>query len=132
MPKKTTKAKKIEVEYEINKYRIGVISRTQTQDPRDIAIITLWFEDEVHGYINFFPNDVELPNPNYNKTKKVINLYFHVEQFDVISDLLRNEKPLFIEYSSPPPFATLRSGQEPIGEEETLFYPRNDSEEAPN
>ncbi|NVM56363.1 MAG: hypothetical protein HWN66_21880 [Candidatus Helarchaeota archaeon] len=118
------KAKKTEIEYEIDKYTIGLFSRPATPDPSDIAIITLWEGNQIRGYINFFPNNAALPNPSYNKEKKVIRLYFHIDHFDVINDMLRNEKPLFIEYNSPPPFATLRSGKEPIGEEEKLIYPR--------
>jgi len=45
-------------------------------------------------------------------------------QFPIIVDILRNEKPLFIEYSEPPPTGILRSGKEPIGEEEKLFHPK--------
>ena len=118
------KAEKVEIEYEVDKYTIGLFSITQTPDPKDIAIISLWEGAKIRGYINFFPNNAALPNPSYDKEKEVIRLYFHVDHFDVISDMLRSEKPLFIEYRSPPPFATFRSGKEPIGEEETLFYPR--------
>ncbi|TFG04585.1 MAG: hypothetical protein EU536_04325 [Promethearchaeota archaeon] len=125
MPKaKQPIGKKIEVEYEVTKYAIGLFSRPHSRDPHDIAIISLWEEDSIRGYLNFFPNTVDLPNPSYNEKDKVVQLYFHVEHFDVICDLLRNEKPIFINYQSPPPFATLRTGKEPIGEEETLFYPR--------
>ncbi len=125
MPKgKKVEAKKVEVEYEIDKYRIGLFSRVHSPDPRDIAIITLWGDNKIRGYLNFFPKSAALPNPSYKKETKRINLYFHIDHFDVISDMLRNEKPLYIEYKAPPPFGTLRSGQEPIGEEEQLFFPR--------
>ena len=123
MPKgKKPKAKKIEVEYEINKYAIGVFSRTQSADPKAIALIVLYDEDHLRGYLNFFPNNIALPNPHIEND--LIQLYYHIDHFDVISDLLRNEKPLYFQFSSPPPFGLLRSGKEPIGEEETLFYPR--------
>lgn len=123
MPKgKKAKAEKVEVEYEIDNYAIGIFSRPKTPDPKAIALIVLWYEDNIRGYLNFFPNHVDLPNPHLDN--EVIQLYYHVEHFDVITDFLRNEKPLYLEYSSPPPFGLLRSGKEPIGEEETLFYPR--------
>jgi len=126
MPKrKKSEPKAIEIEYEINKYVIGLFSRPRSPDPQNIAIISLYENDDVRGYLNFFPNQARLPNPIYNKEKKVIHLYFHIDLFDVISDFLRNEQPLFITYKSPPPFGTLRSGKEPIGEEEPLFYPRD-------
>jgi len=123
MPKgKNPKAKKVEVEYEITKYAIGVFSRTQSPDPRAIALIVLYNEDTLRGYLNFFPSNVALPNPHIEDD--VLQLYYSIDHFDVIGDLLRNEKPLYIEFSSPPPFGLLRTSKEPIGEEETLFYPR--------
>jgi hypothetical protein len=127
MPRRKAKAKKVEVEYEINKYTIGLFSRSLSSDPQDIAIISLYMDETPRAYINFLPNSTLLPNPSHNKKKGIINFYFHVDHFDVISDMLRNEQPLFVQYNSPPPFATLRSGAEPIGEEEELFYPREDA-----
>ena len=123
MPKgKKPKAKKVEVAYEITEYAMGVFSRTQTPDPKNIAMIVVYDEETERGHLNFYPNNVKLPNPHIEKD--IIELFYHVDHFDVLSDMLRNEKPLYIEFNSPPPFGLIRSGKEPIGEEENLFYPR--------
>lgn len=123
MPKAKNKKLEIEIEYEIDKYAMGVFSRAHTPDPKAIASIVLWNGDTIRGFLNFYPNNAQLPNPHYQDDQ--ITLYYHVDHFDVLSDMLRNEKPLYVEYRSPPPFGLLRSGKEPIGEEETLFYPRD-------
>ena len=113
-----------EVEYEINSYGIHIFSRQPESQKPVLAVITLWYEDTVRGYMHFYPDNIQLPNPSFNPDKEVIRLRYHYSQLHSIVDILRAEKPLFIEYSSHPPTAILRTEKEPIGEEEKLFLPK--------
>ncbi len=113
-----------DVEFEINTYGIHLFSR-QPESPKPLlSVITLWNEDKVRGYIHFYPDTVQLPNPSYEREEEYIRLRFHFSSLPIIIDLLRSEKPLFIQYSSHPPTAILRTEKEPIGEEEKLFLPK--------
>ncbi|MFX1293696.1 MAG: hypothetical protein ACFFD2_02380 [Promethearchaeota archaeon] len=112
------------IEYEINKYKIHIYSRQPPErESPTLAVITLWFDEKLCGYIHFYPDRTRLPNPVYEN--EIIRLRFHfTSYFHTIVDILRSEKPLYIDYSEPPPVAILRSGKEPIGEEERIFHPK--------
>jgi hypothetical protein len=116
----------VDLEYEIDSYKIHIFSRQPESAKPVLALITLWKKDVLRGYLHFYPDGIDLPNPTYEKNRpgKPIRLRFHIYMFDPIRDMLESEKPLFIEYSQPPPIAVLRSGLEPIGEEEKLFLPK--------
>ncbi|MHA1278891.1 MAG: hypothetical protein ACTSQI_16685 [Candidatus Helarchaeota archaeon] len=116
----------VDLEYEIDSYKLHIFSRQPESEKPVLAIITLWKNEELQGYIHFYPNDIQLPNPTYEKDRpgKPIRLRFHIAAFSAIREILESEKPLFIKYTSPPPVGLLRSGLEPIGEEEKLFLPK--------
>lgn len=115
----------VQVEFEIDGYKIHVFSRQPESETPTLAVITLWKKTEIRGYIHFYPDDIVLPNPALDaEPLKRIRLRLHMYQFPIIVEILRTEKPLYIEYSEPPPVAVLRSGREPIGEEEKLFHPK--------
>ena len=111
-------------EYEVNEYGIHIFSRQPESEKPVLAVITLWMDDIVRGYLHFYPDNVRLPNPNFDPEEEIIRLRYHFSQLHPIVDILRSEKPLFIEYSSHPPTGILRTEQEPIGEEEKLFLPK--------
>lgn len=70
------------------------------------------------GQLIFKPSGSELPSDN--KSGAQVNLYYHLEDFNKVVDLLRNEKPMYLLYSgSGPGFENgIRTTAETVGEEE--------------
>ena len=89
----------VELEYEIDSYKVHIFSRQPESAKPVLALITLWNGDVLRGYLHFYPDGIELPNPSYEKDRpgKPIRLRFHIHMFDPIRDMLESEKPLFIE-----------------------------------
>jgi hypothetical protein len=71
------------------------------------------------GQLNFESNGSPLPPDTIVGTQ--VQLYYHLDDFENVVDLLRNEKPIYLLYSgSGPGFENgIKTTAEPIGEEET-------------
>ena len=82
-----------------------------------VAGIYLYTGNTYRGYVYFFPDGTELAPPVYDAANGRIFLHFSLSQFQATMDMLRHEEPIFIYYTSPTN-AALRSGREPVGEEE--------------
>ncbi len=67
----------------------------------------------------FAENGTDLPNSSESVFQGVqwCRLWYHIDQFPAVIDILRNEQPVMVYYSSPP-FAHIFTGSEPIGEGE--------------
>jgi hypothetical protein len=80
----------VQVEFEIDGYKIHVFSRQPESETPTLAVITLWRKTEIRGYIHFYPNDIVLPNPALEtEPSKRIRLRFHMKQFPIIVEILR-------------------------------------------
>lgn len=82
-----------------------------------VAGIYLYEGDKYRGYVYFFPDGTPLNPPIHHSADGRIFLHFNLSQFHPTMELLRNEDPIYIYYMSPT-HAALRSGKEPVGEEE--------------
>ncbi len=69
-----------------------------------------WDIDNVKGRINLYRQ-----NPNGTLSYLYGRVTDNMEEFELITNLLRNEKPLFFVTES----KTLATGKEPVGEEES-------------
>jgi hypothetical protein len=76
------------------------------------------------GKLVFKPNGSILPPPT--NPNGIVTLYYHLEDFQNIIDVLRNEKPVWLSFASitspvgsGTSYGGIRTGKEPIGEGET-------------
>ena len=69
------------------------------------------------GQLIFKPNGSSLPQ---DSPGAVVSLYYHLEDFKNIIDLLRNEKPLYLNWAGSGPGweNTIMTSDEPVGEGE--------------
>lgn len=77
-------------------------------------------DDTIRAYLRFWSEEATLGNArevDYG-SQKVFYLNYHLNELDGIVDMLRNEKPISIYFSSPT-FASVTTLSEPMGEEET-------------
>jgi hypothetical protein len=70
------------------------------------------------GQLIFKPNGTALPQDNM--TSGQVNLYYHLDDFDNIIDLLRNEKPMYLLWvgSGSGNENGIKTTAEPVGEGE--------------
>lgn len=104
----------------IVKYRL-IYYLTQKSESEHIAQITLFDSmSEIIGIIHFYKEGQEIPKNTVRINFKPTRVYLHASenQLDRIVDMLRNEEPCSVYYSSPK-HAYVCTGEEPVGEEET-------------
>ncbi len=82
-----------------------------------VAGIYLYEGNTYRGYIYFFPDGTALAPPVEDSASGRVFLYFNLSQFHATMEMLRTEEPIYLYYVSPTQ-AALRSGKEPVGEEE--------------
>jgi len=92
----------------------------RASDGYSIAQISLYDDsDKFVGAVYFYRDGQTIPNNSSNETSTPKRAYLRMyeRQIDTVVDMLRNEKPCRIYYSSPT-HATMYTGKEPVGEEE--------------
>jgi len=105
---------------QIAKYRLRYFGK-RSKDTLAIAWINVYDDQNYYvGRVQFYRDGQAIPNNsvNENLNPKRIFLQMHERQIDTVVDMLRNEKPCWMYYSSPT-FAYIRTGKEPVGEEES-------------
>ena len=82
--------------------------------------ILLYDDNNVRvGLIIYRPDDQELPE-NKITQDGMATLYKHASYASIDIDILRNEKPIFIQYNDTTKFGFINTSAEPVGEEEFL------------
>ncbi len=107
-------------QYKIDGYAIRLWSSRSTTNLSPgtaVAGIYLYEEKEYRGYVYFFPDGTPLAPSVHDPANSRIFLHFNLCQFHSVMEMLRTEEPIYIYYFSPTN-AALRSGMEPVGEEE--------------
>jgi hypothetical protein len=100
---------------EIKIYRYYFFS--SRNDPNQVkAVIQFWGDDGYLGAASFYDDAFELP-PAMLYPSGVVGLNYHMSEFAPILDMLRNEKPVFIEFNGELNSRLTTSG-EPVGEGE--------------
>lgn len=82
-----------------------------------VAGIYLYQGNNYRGYVYFFPDGTNLAAPVFDSSNGRVFLHFNLCQFHATMEILKSEKPIYVYYLSPSN-AALRSGMEPVGEEE--------------
>ena len=105
---------------EIGKYRLVYFGK-KSSDSSIIANINLYNDSSQYlGSVYFYRDGQTIPDNSSIETydTKRTNLRMHERQLDSVVDMLRNEKPCSVYYSSPT-YAYIYTGTEPVGEEES-------------
>ncbi|KPL08328.1 hypothetical protein AMJ86_01060 [bacterium SM23_57] len=107
-------------EYKIDGYSVRLWSSRPTTNLSPgtaVAGIYLYEGTTYRGYVYFFPDGTALAAPVFHSASERIFVHYNLCQFDATLEILRSEKPIYLFYRSPTN-AGLRSGREPVGEEE--------------
>ena len=67
----------------------------------------------------FYPEDTSLPDNRKRSGQNIFEAYYPMSSWAAILDVLRNESPVYFNYSDSSNAAQIYTGREPIGEEET-------------
>jgi hypothetical protein len=70
------------------------------------------------GQLIFYPNGKTLPGDSMVGTQ--VNLYYHLDDFQNIIDLLRNEKPVYLSWMGAGGENGIDTALEAVGEEEKV------------
>jgi len=72
------------------------------------------------AFLNFCRDDVELPSNRIRMQhgRPTYYVYYHNRYLPIIIDVLRNEKPIVFFFNDSSLYAGIRTGSEPVGEEE--------------
>jgi len=100
---------------EITTYRYYFFS-SRNQPSHARAVIQFWGDDGYLGAAIFYDDDFTLP-PATLGSSGVIGQNYHMSEFSPILDMLRNEKPVYIEFNGELNSRLTTSG-EPVGEGE--------------
>jgi hypothetical protein len=104
--------------FTIEKYETNSVAYNTPGFPTTAAFIRLFWEGD-HGATLWFQRG-STPSSTPNHYSAGVGAYYAMfgeAQYRDAIDLLRNEKPAFFEWNDPDG-ARLRTGQEPVGEEE--------------
>jgi hypothetical protein len=85
------------------------------------AIIWLYSGDDGFARLAFLGPEVEVPKKLEVKDyegREVLWIYYPIEAYRDVVDMLRNEKPVRLTYQKSAGYAHLDTGKEPVGEEE--------------
>jgi hypothetical protein len=107
------------IESEITQYWIhfqAQHSASKRQYPT--ALIKCYHDDDYVLQLTFYPDGSKLPANHYDKRNKLVYLRYPMAMYRHTMDILRNEKPVFFEYSRELNQGFLRTGLEPVGEGE--------------
>ena len=94
--------------------------RIQNMDIQYNSIITLRGNGNKSVNIFFISDSSPMPQPFINSANNIGTMYVRASRYSEYVDLLRNEKPLFLEFYSgkSAPYCNIRTYIEPVGEGE--------------
>lgn len=100
---------------EIETYTVNVLSPKPYNGRRLINLagsfgsVVLWF----------YPEDTTLPENRKRSGQNIFDVHYHLDSWSAVLDVLRNESPVYFNYSDTSNAAQIYTGREPVGEEET-------------
>ena len=99
----------------IDSYFVNILSPRPFNGKRLISIsgsfgaATLWF----------LPEDSSLPDNRKRPNQDIFEVYYHMDSWTALIDILRNESPLYFHFNDTSNAAQLHTSHEPVGEEES-------------
>lgn len=67
----------------------------------------------------FLPSGSSLPDNRMRPNQNVFDIYYSVDDWEAVLDVLRNETPVYFNYQDTSNAAQIYTGNEPVGEEES-------------
>jgi hypothetical protein len=107
-------------EYKVDAYAARMwSSRSTTNLSPGVAVagIYLYQGSNYKGYAYFFPDGTPLAPAVHDATAGRVFIHLNLSQFAATLEMLREESPIYVYFVSPTN-AAIRTGQEPVGEEE--------------
>jgi hypothetical protein len=107
-------------QYKVDGYAVRAWSSrptTERSPGKGAAGIYLYEGDTYRGYAYFFADGTPLAPPVHDAVNGRVFLHLNLCQFDAVLEMLRAEEPIYVYYAGPTN-AALRTGKEPVGEEE--------------
>ncbi len=68
----------------------------------------------------FLPESSALPDNRKRPDQDVFDVYYHMDAWGTLIDVLRNESPVYFNYYDSLNTAQIYTGKEPVGEEEKV------------
>jgi hypothetical protein len=103
-------------EYAIRLFSSRSTTRLDGSIAATVGRIYLYGDIGYAGCIHFYPDGTELPPPTTSNER--VFLHFNLCQLHGVMEMLRTEEPLYVYFKSTAE-ASLTSGREPTGEEES-------------
>ena len=101
---------------QIDTYTINVLS-PNAYNGRRLMNLKGSFGEAV---LRFYPDDTTLPDNKKRSGQDVFDIYYNIRDWQAVIDVLRNESPVYFNYSDTYEAAQIYTGGEPVGEEETI------------
>ena len=110
--------------YEVGTYEVLLMSHfTSSGGGHQTAFVYFYEPSQKYiGYAGIIEDGVPLP-PNVQGSNGVLNIYFHESELVPMLDILRNEKPVFVQYNTDLKWGSVGTGKEPVGEQEPPAAP---------
>ncbi len=106
---------------EIKEYDYRLYPQYTTFQQPYFATLYLWDDDTMIGELTFINSGFfKNISPPYIDSYGVVKMSFRAEEFPIVIDMLRNEKPVYVfGKETPPTWFVLTTTEEPVGEGET-------------
>ena len=122
-PKVTGNSKMATKTFRVTRYRVALGHALQADwgghTIKARGILTC-FGGEYRLIVYFLTDDSPIPPPMYVVASKAGALFLPFKEMGSFVDIVRNEKPLYAYLNSDnPEFMSIKTGKEPVGEEET-------------
>lgn len=105
-------------EKEVRSYHAGYVNKDSPADPRVSAWIQLIDDDKRHIGKLIFVDKLPLPNNDVHSDNE-FDVYYHLDRFNDIINILRYEKPIGINFDTDYKRLEIQATREPVGEEES-------------
>jgi len=106
--------------YEVGTYEVLLMSQYTSGGGGHQIGFVYFYEPNTEKYIGYagiIKDSAALP-PNVQGANGVLNIYFHEAELGPMLDVLRNEKPVFVQYNTGLKWGSVGTGKEPVGEQE--------------
>lgn len=106
------------VTHEVGKYSVLMLTGYSGAGGNQIAFVYLYKPDGGYiGYIGLIREGAPLP-ANVQWQNGILNIYFHEAELVSLLDMLRNERPITVQFNTDLKWGSIGTAQEPVGEQE--------------
>lgn len=99
---------------QIDEYFLNVLSPKSYEGKRLMNLVG----DFGKAILWFFPSGSSLPDNSKRSNQNMFDIYYSIDDWEAVLDVLRNEKPVYFNYRDTNNAAQIYTGKEPVGEGE--------------